>query len=107
MLPPMNAGRRDIDTAAAGLAQRLPEPLAPLARLAYNYRWTWLPGGPEAFRSIDPRRRRLCGATPVRLLQEASWDALGRAADDPGFVARAEALEAALRDDLARPPASE
>ena len=55
----MDAGRRDIEKAAEQLARRLPEPLAPLARVAYNYQWTWLPGGPEAFRSIDPRRWRL------------------------------------------------
>ena len=35
----MPAGQRDIERAAAALASRLPEPLAVLARLAYNYRW--------------------------------------------------------------------
>ena len=33
----------------------MPEPLAVLARLAYNYRWAWMPGGSDLFRSIDPR----------------------------------------------------
>ena len=101
----MDAGRSDHERAVAGLARRLPEPLGGLAVLAYNYRWSWLPGGPEAFRSIDPRRWRLCGANPVRLLQEASWEALTRAAEDGAFLERVAALEEALRADLARPAA--
>ena len=99
----MNAGREDLDRAATALAARLPWPLAPLARLAYNYRWSWLPDGPELFRAIDSRRWRACGANPVRLLQEASADALVRAAADADLISRAEAAEIAVREDLARP----
>jgi starch phosphorylase len=83
----------------------VPAPLAGLARIAYNYRWAWLPGGPELFRSIDDRRWRLCGYNPVRLLQEASWDALSRAAEDDAVLARIAELEAAVRTDLERPAA--
>jgi glycogen phosphorylase len=101
----VTAGDIDIERAVAALAARVPEPLAGLARLAYNYRWTWLPGGPETFKSVDDRRWRLCAANPVRLLQEASWDALCRAAGDSAFLARVAELEAAVRRDLARPPA--
>ena len=61
----MNAGRDDVDRAASALASRLPWPLAVLGRLAYNYRWSWLPDGPEVFRSIDSRRWRLCGGNPI------------------------------------------
>jgi starch phosphorylase len=102
----MNAGRDDVDRAASALASRLPWPLAVLGRLAYNYRWSWLPDGPEVFRSIDSRRWRLCGGNPVRLLQEASAESLLRAASDASLVARAEALEMAVRADLARPAES-
>ena len=35
---------------------RLPEALAPLARIAYNYRWAWYPRGKEVFRAIDAGR---------------------------------------------------
>jgi glycogen phosphorylase len=99
----MYAGREDLDRAAAGLAGRLPWTLAPLARVAYNYRWAWLADGPSVFRDVDPRRWRLCNGNPVRLLQEASAEALLRAAADSALVARAESLERALRDDLERP----
>jgi len=66
----MNDGREDIRRAAAELAERLPDPLAPLARLAYNYRWSWLPGGPEVFSAIDPdptHAADLCVANPGTL----------------------------------------
>src|SRR3954447_6221890 len=98
----MRRGEADLDRAAAALAWRLPEPLAPLARIAYNYRWAWMPGGSELFRSIDQRRWRLVSGNPVRLLQEASTEALTRAADDPELLGKAAALEQAMRDDLAR-----
>ena len=45
----VEAGRRDLARAQAALAARIPEPLAPLARLAFNYWWSWTPGGPELF----------------------------------------------------------
>ena len=52
----MTAGHHDLQRAADALAARIPGPLAPLARLAYNYRWSWTPGGPELFSGIDPAR---------------------------------------------------
>jgi glycogen phosphorylase len=98
-------GREDIRRAAEELAERIPSRLAPLARLAYNYRWSWLPGGPELFAAIDHERFELCLQNPVRLLQEASTRALRRAADDDTLVAHATALEAQVIQDLERPPA--
>src|SRR5277367_5290739 len=99
----MNDGREDIRRAAEELAERLPDALAPLARLAYNYRWSWLPGGAELFASIDPDRFALALQNPVRLLQEASNSALRRAAADGGLLERAAALEAQVKADLERP----
>src|SRR4051794_28717394 len=97
------AGEGDLNRAAEALAWRLPDPLAVLARLAYNYRWAWLPGGSDLFRSIDQRRWRLVAGNPVRLLQEASTEALMRAAEDSELLGQAAALERALREDLERP----
>ncbi len=95
-------GEADLERAAAALAWRLPEPLAPLARLAYNYRWAWLPGGSELFRSIDPRRWKLVAGNPVRLLQEASTEALERAANDAALIGFAASLEEQVRADCER-----
>ena len=59
-----DAGASDLAAAAAALRSRLPEPLAALAAIAYNYRWSWTPGGPELFASIDARRWELCARQP-------------------------------------------
>jgi starch phosphorylase len=99
----VQAGRADLEHAAEELAERLPAALAPLARLAYNYRWSWMPGAPEAFAAIDRERFELCQLNPVRLLDEASPRALRRAAGDSELVSRAAELEAQLRADLNRP----
>ena len=98
-------GSADVLRAAEDLAARLPDQLAPLARLAFNYRWSWLPGAPELFQSLDPARFALCLQNPVRLLQELSADTLHRAAQDAGLVRRAAELEAQLTADLNRPDA--
>jgi starch phosphorylase len=102
----LNDGRADVRRAAADLAERIPEPLAPLARLAYNYRWSWAPGGHELFAALDPQRFVLCGRNPVRLLQEVSSRTLRRAAADDALLERAASLEALVAADLERPFAS-
>ena len=96
-------GDEELDRRAADLAGRLPEELAPLARIAYNYRWRWYPGGKDVFRSVDEERWGLCGENPVRLLQEASGEALARAAADCALLARVASLENAFAADLRRP----
>ena len=98
-------GRDDLRRAADELAERIPDRLAPLARLAYNYRWSWLPGAPELFASVDRVRFELCLQNPVRLLQEASSGALRRAAEDHRLVAQARAFDEQVRAELGRPAA--
>jgi glycogen phosphorylase len=104
MIAEMGRGEADVRRTADALASRLPEPLAPLARIAYNYRWSWLPGGSGLFESIAPYRWQLCGHNPVRLLQEVSTAALDRAASDEGLLERVRQAERAIEADLARPP---
>src|SRR3984885_15541315 len=100
----MNDGREDVRRAAEDLAGRLPAALAPLARIAYNYRWSWLPGGPDIFRALDAERFALTNQNPVRLLQETSASALRRAAADGALLERIAAVEAQVKADLERPP---
>src|SRR6188472_4719789 len=101
----MTRGDEELDRQARDLARRLPEALAPLARLAYNYFWCWYPGGKDVFRSIDEARWARCGENPVRLLHEVSGEALARAAGDPALIARVTELDEAFARDLARPSA--
>jgi starch phosphorylase len=92
-MPTQDQGAGDVARAAGELALRLPTRLEPLARLAYNYRWSWLAGGPDLFREVDSERFELVKANPVRLLEEAPVGALARAAADDGLLARvAEAI---------------
>jgi starch phosphorylase len=103
MMIAMGRGDEELGRRAAHLAGRLPKALAPLARIAYNYRWCWYPGGKEVFRAIDDHRWELCGENPVRLLQEVSGQALARAAGDRAWLARVASLEGAFAVDLRRP----
>ncbi|MGI8780525.1 MAG: alpha-glucan family phosphorylase, partial [Solirubrobacteraceae bacterium] len=102
----MNNGHDDLQRAADALAARVPQPLAGLARLAFNYRWSWTLAGHDVFAAIDPVRWERCGENPVRLLAEAGAEALERAAGDAALLERAAAVEAAVRDDPARPAAT-
>ncbi len=96
-------GRHDLDRLAGELAERLPEALAPFARLAYNYYWSWQAGGAALFEAISPGRFAISNQNPVRTLLEASTAELRRAAADEGLIERAQRLLAALEADLARP----
>jgi starch phosphorylase len=102
----VTTGREDLKRAAAALVERVPPELVPLARAAYNLRWSWTPDGAQTFAAIDPHRWQLCGENPIRLLTEAPTEALRRAARDPALPGRGAALEAAIEDDLARPAAT-
>jgi starch phosphorylase len=92
-------GAGDVRLAADALAARLPSALAPLARNAYDYRWSWR-GGDAVFEAVDPHRWALCGHNPVRLLQEAPTLALERAAADNALRHRAATLEATLANEI-------
>ncbi|MDQ3850006.1 MAG: alpha-glucan family phosphorylase, partial [Actinomycetota bacterium] len=105
MMRAVRAGESDLTVAANALASRLPEPLAPLARIAYNLRWCWVPGGPELFESIASHRWELSGHNPVRMLQEVDAGTLQRAAGDERVLRRTRAVEEVIRADLRRPEA--
>lgn len=101
----VEAGAADLRRGAVDLAARLPEPVAGLAILAYNYRTSWT-GADALFQEVDARRWELCRANPVRFLQEASTSALRRAASIPQFVTRVEAAVAEQDAHLAAGPSS-
>jgi starch phosphorylase len=102
----VDAGRRDIERAVASLAGKLPEELAPLAAVAFDYSWSWRPEGPALFEAIDPERWSACGHNAVRLLQEAPAERLAAAARDAGLVHRAQELEQELRMHREQPDAA-
>lgn len=96
-------GGDGVKRAVRALASTLPDELAGLAELAYNYWWSWAPGGPQLFESIDPDRWQRCIENPVRLLQEVPRERLAGLARDAAFLANMHVLLLAQRDDLRRP----
>ncbi|HEV3212411.1 MAG TPA: alpha-glucan family phosphorylase [Acidimicrobiales bacterium] len=96
-------GSRDVARAIARLARRLPEPLQPLATIAYNYRWSWTPDGRELFRALGAHRFTLANENPVRFLRDLLEPDLLAAATDGAYLDRVERVAAELTTDLARP----
>lgn len=96
-------GRRDLEQAIAVLAERLPGPLIPLARVAYNYRWSWMEGAAAVFREIDPVQwQRSCG-NPRLVIESAPPARLRQLSGKVEFVRRVERCAARLEADLGRP----
>ncbi|WP_205696877.1 alpha-glucan family phosphorylase [Conexibacter sp. SYSU D00693] len=100
-----DAGAADLAAEVADLAERLPGPLRPLARVAYDLRWSWDPDGPPTFAAIAPSLWEAVGHNPVRLLREVRLANLRAAAADEALVGRAAALEARV-EGPPRPVAS-
>lgn len=98
-------GRRDLERGIDELGERLPFALLPLARLAYNYRWAWLPGGASLFRDLDPANWRRSGCNPRYVIESVPPRRLQELARDEAFVGRVQAMAATVAADLHRPPA--
>ncbi len=103
---PYGNGTTGLQQAVGQLAARLPEPLRPLARLAYNYRWSWT-GGDDLFARVAPDRWATGDRNPVRLLVEAAPSDLERAAGDPDLLRQLDTQIDALDADLSRDFASD
>jgi glycogen phosphorylase len=98
-------GARETDERAAQLAWRLPPELAPLARIALDYRWAWDPDGPALFRSLDPHAWEINTQNPVRQLADLAPHAAEAAAGDAATRERIARLSRVLEEDRARPEA--
>ncbi|HEX8160405.1 MAG TPA: alpha-glucan family phosphorylase [Pyrinomonadaceae bacterium] len=81
-----------IDDANLTGARALPDSIAALAQLSWNYWWSWGADGAEVFRDLDPHLWEECEHNPRRLLAEVSELRLTRMATDPSYVARVRRL---------------
>jgi starch phosphorylase len=99
----MFPGDHDLRRAIVELEACLPAPLRALARVAYDFRWTWTADGAALFESIDPDRWARVGHNPRRLLTETAPSMLARAAQDGAYVAWVGRVAAELEADQARP----
>ncbi len=73
-------------------APALPFPLQPLARLSWNYWWSWAADGESCFRDLDPTLWEECGQNPRLLLARVSEYRLAEKATDPAYIARVALL---------------
>jgi starch phosphorylase len=96
-------GAQEADERAAELAWRLPTELAPLARIALDYRWAWDPDGPALFRSLDPHAWAINAENPVRQLADLTPHAAQLAAGHGPTLERIARLERVLEENRARP----
>ena len=96
-------GAREADERATELAWRLPTELAPLARIALDYRWAWDPDGPALFRALDPHAWVINAENPVRQLADLPPHAAQLAAGHGPTLERIARLERVLDENRARP----
>jgi starch phosphorylase len=85
----------------ADLAARLPDPLRPLAELAYNYWWSWTPERISLFQAIDAVLWRDCGHNPVKLLKWVPYERLTQIAEDPVYLRQLNTLTQKFQHYLA------
>lgn len=88
------------------ISRSLPEPLADLDRLSQNFAWSWLAGGVDIFRDIDPQLWDECEQNPRLLLARSPEIRLAQCAADPDYLARLTEFASRLDAYLAETPAS-
>jgi len=82
---------------------RVPQPLAGLAELATNLRWTWHPETRELFETMDPDLAAEVGGDPLRILTGVTPARLDELATDEDFIARSRAATEDLHRYLTEP----
>src|SRR3954467_3928308 len=81
--------------------QRLPAPLRPLERLAWNYWWSWAADGAAVFRDLDPAVWEECEHNPRRLLADTSEFWRMQMATDPVYNERVRHLGVSFDEYMA------
>src|SRR5713226_7273564 len=74
--------------------RELPQTLEPLARLAWNYWWSWAPDGAETFRDLDAEVWEQCQHNVRALLAQASDLRIAERAASPSYAERVRQLTA-------------
>jgi len=92
-----------LNTKTSVAAPTLPFPLQPLARLSWNYWWSWAADGASCFRDLDPVVWDECEHNPRLLLTRVSEYRLAEMATDPVYLARvgklADDFDRYMKDD--------
>ena len=85
----------------AAQQNKLPAPLAPLERLAWNYWWSWAADGAGVFRDLDPEIWEECEHNPRLLLAQTSAYRLAEAATDPVYLERVRRVDESFTSYMA------
>ena len=85
----------------AAQQKKLPAPLAPLERLAWNYWWSWAADGAGVFRDLDPEIWEECEHNPRQLLAKTSDYRLAEAATDPVYLERVRRVDQSFTSYMA------
>ena len=88
-------GSRDVARAISELGEQLPAEIVALAHVAYDYAWTWQPDAARLFAEIDETTWRRV-SNPRYVIEVAAPHRLQALARQPAYVARVQAVHAAL-----------
>src|SRR5215831_15659969 len=94
-LRPVGSFRSDFS-----LDRELPPGLEALDRISMNYAWSWLPGGMELFRDLQPKLWDECEQNPRLLLKRIDDLTLTQWAADAEYTARVAAFDSVLASYL-------
>lgn len=70
------------------LNRELPDNLKSLDTISLNFAWSWLPGGADLFRDLDPALWEVCEQNPRRLLKSISELLLWQKSLDTDYIER-------------------
>ncbi|MFN7950231.1 MAG: alpha-glucan family phosphorylase [bacterium] len=98
-------GRRDVEHSISLLMQWLPVSLQPLARIAFNYRWSWMGAEVEnLFRVVDPALWRRSAHNPRAVIEStppSRFEELGR---ERSYVEHVRHVWNQIKHELEQPP---
>jgi starch phosphorylase len=80
----------------------LPASLAPLNRVAENFRWTWDHATRDLFRTIDKVRWDQSEHNPVQFINSLPAEKIHSLANDPAFLERLDAISSELEAYLSQ-----
>src|SRR5205085_11827292 len=86
---------------------KLPAPLIPLERLAWNYWWSWAADGESIFRDLDAEIWEECEHNPRQLLAKTSAYRLAEAATDPMYLELLVRIYESFQAYMVSPPYSQ
>ncbi|MFN6963321.1 MAG: alpha-glucan family phosphorylase [Pyrinomonadaceae bacterium] len=84
------------------LRRELPANLAALDRISLNFAWSWLPGGVDLFRRLEPKLWDDCEQNPRELLTRIDDLRLLQASADADYLRALAAFDARLDQYLAK-----